>query len=345
MKTRNARVAITWLVLLSAASAPAAEPLDASALQKQAVAVFGVLPASADRTGDPALEGKVKLGRMLFYDPRLSKSRDISCNSCHDLSRYGVDGAATSTGEAGQHGGRNAPTVYNAAFHIAQFWDGRAPDVEAQAKGPVTNPIEMAMPSAAAVDAALRAIPGYTPLFGAAFPGDANAVSFENAAIAIGAFERRLVTPSPFDRFLSGDTSALSAGELHGLSLFMSTGCGGCHMGQAVGGAMFMKLGIVHPYANDDPGRFALTKNEADRQVFKVPSLRNVAKTHPYFHDGKIATSEDAVKKMAFHQLGKELSDADAAAIVSFLGSLTGAIDAAYIAKPALPESAAGAAR
>ncbi len=342
MKTRAVCAAIA---LLSANPASAADALDPSAIQKQAVALFGELPANADRAGDPAVEAKIVLGRMLFYDTRLSKSGDLSCNSCHDLARYGVDGQATSTGEAGQRGGRNSPSVYNAAFHIAQFWDGRAPDVEAQAKGPVTNPIEMAMPSEAAVDAVLRSIPGYAPLFVAAFPGDANPVSFANAAIAIGAFERRLVTPSPFDRFLAGDTAALSSDQLRGLADFMSTGCASCHMGQTVGGAMFMKLGIVHPYANDDPGRFAVTKNEADRQVFKVPSLRNVAKTHPYFHDGKIPTTEDAVKKMALLQLGKTLSDAEAASIVTFLGSLTGTIDPGYVAKPVLPPSAGAVSR
>jgi cytochrome c peroxidase len=310
---------------------------EAGALTERARSVFGTPPAEASSEQNPVTEAKVSLGRMLYYDPRLSKSGEISCNSCHVLEGYGVDGEPTSPGHEGQRGDRNSPSVYYAAFHVAQFWDGRAADVEEQAKGPVLNPVEMALPDAAAVEAILRSIPGYAALFQAAFPDDEQPVTFDNFGLAVGAFERRLVTPSPFDRFLAGDASALSAEQQAGLATFMDTGCITCHNGALVGGAQYQKLGLVHAYPDDDPGRQKVTGREADRQVFKVPSLRNVEKTGPYFHDGSVTELSDAVRKMAHHQLGLELSEADANAILVFLGSLTGQIDAAYVAKPELP--------
>lgn len=312
---------------------------DAAALQAKASAMFKPLPAEMTSETNPITEAKVALGRMLYYETRLSKNHDVSCNSCHDLTKYGVDGKPTSTGHKAQVGGRNAPTVYNAALHIAQFWDGRAADVEAQAKGPVLNPIEMAMPDASHVEKVLKSIPGYADLFKAAFPESADPINYDNMAAAIGAFERKLVTPSAFDRFLAGDTAALSLEQLVGLQTFMDTGCTTCHSGVGVGGGMYQKIGLVKPYETTDNGRFDLTQNENDRFQFKVPSLRNIDQTGPYFHHGQVATLDEAIKLMADHQLGKTLTDAQVAEIKTFLGSLTGPIPTDYVAAPTLPES------
>lgn len=305
------------------------------------VAMFKpALPAEFALRGGTASEDKVALGRLLYFEPRLSKNHDVSCNSCHSLTAYGVDGTKVSTGHKKQQGSRNAPTVYNAAGHFVQFWDGRAKDVEEQAQGPVLNPVEMAMPTAAKAEATLRSIPGYAELFKKAFPTDANPVTLANAASAIGAFERKLVTPSRWDKFLSGDADALTVDEQVGLGKFLDAGCNACHMGTLVGGGMFQKLGLVKAWpAADDGGRFVVTKQEADRMMFKVPSLRNVEKTAPYFHDGSAASLDEAVRLMARYQLGKELSDGDVRSIVTFLRSLTGTIPQDFIKAPELPAS------
>lgn len=322
----------------AAAPATASGP-DAAALQVRAKALFQPMPAEMASDKNPVTEAKIALGRALYYDPRLSKNQDISCNTCHDLARYGVDGQPTSSGHKAQRGGRNSPTTYNAALHVAQFWDGRAEDVEAQAKGPVLNPVEMAMPDADSVVKVLKSIPGYADLFAAAFPGQADPVSYDNAAAAIGAFERRLVTPAPFDRFLAGDATALAADQLAGLATFLDTGCATCHNGPALGGGMYQKLGLVKPYETADTGRAGVTKNDAEKFFFKVPSLRNITETGPYFHDGQVATLDDAVRLMADHQLGRSLADAQLAEIRAFLGSLKGELPVEYIAQPALPPS------
>jgi cytochrome c peroxidase len=288
---------------------------------------------------NPLTDAKINLGRMLFYEPRLSKGKDVSCNSCHDLANYGVDGKRFSTGFEGQLGGRNSPSVYHAAGHLAQFWDGRAADVEEQAKGPVLNPVEMAMASPAAVVATLKAIPGYRAAFAQAFPGQPDPVTFDNMARAIGAFERKLVTPSRWDRFLAGDQSAITQEEMFGHHEFMHGGCATCHNGPYVGGKMFQKLGAEKPWpATDDLGRIAVTKNAADRMVFKVPSLRNVEKTGPYFHSGHINQLEEAVRLMGRHQLGAELEPQQVSRIVAWLKSLTGEIPREYIKAPPLPQ-------
>lgn len=299
--------------------------------------MFKVLPAEMSAEAYPVTEAQITLGRILYYDPRLSRNQDISCNSCHDLARYGVDGQPTSSGDKGQLGGRNSPTTYNAALHIAQFWDGRAADVEAQAKGPILNPVEMAMADEDSVIKVLKSIPGYPELFQAAFPDDANPVNYDNVGRAIGAFERRLVTPAPFDRFLAGDLTALDAAQLAGLSTFVDSGCASCHSGAGLGGGMYQKLGLVKPFETADTGRAGVTQNEADKFFFKVPSLRNIDQTAPYFHDGTVATLDAAIRLMAEHQLGKALTDQEVAGITGFLGSLTGTIPADYIAMPALP--------
>ncbi|HZT31950.1 MAG TPA: cytochrome c peroxidase [Bryobacteraceae bacterium] len=297
-----------------------------------------VVPAKA---GAPA-EAQVTLGRMLYYEPRLSKGQDVSCNTCHNLTRYGVDGEPTSEGFKKQHGNRNSPTVYNAAAHFVQFWDGRAPDVEAQAKGPVMNPVEMAMPSEKAVAAVLKSMPEYVAAFQRAFPGEKDPVTLENAAKAIGAFERGLLTPARWDKFLKGDETALTPEEKAGFNTFVAAGCQACHAGTLLGGNLYQKIGTVKPYPDtSDEGRFQVTKSDADKMTFKVPSLRNVEKTGPYFHNGKIPTLDAAIVQMAEYQLGKQLSDAEVRSIGAFLKTLTGDIPAEYIKPPELPKSTA----
>ena len=330
-------VGALWLVLgtLLVTAASAAD----TPLAERARSAFGVLPETAVSADNPSTEARVALGRQLFFDSRLSVNHDISCSSCHQLDAFGVDGEATSPGHKGQRGDRNSPTVYNAALHATQFWDGRAADVEEQASGPVTNPVEMAMPDAASVDRVLRSIPGYASGFAASFPGEAQPVGFANAALAIAAFERTLLTPAPLDAFIAGDATALDAAQQRGLELFLTAGCTTCHNGPAIGGAMWQKLGLMHPYETDDPGRFKVTGQESDRGFFKVPGLRNVAKTGPWFHDGSVATLGDAVRKMAWHQLGRELTDAEVADLVAFLGALTGSPSAEMMAVPELPPS------
>ncbi len=308
-----------------------------------AMKLFRPLPAVMESPDNPITDAKVKLGRMLYYETRLSAGQDISCNSCHSLDAYGAESERVSTGHKKQQGTRNAPTVYNAAGHFVQFWDGRAPDVEEQAKGPVMNPIEMAMSSEAAAVRVLASMPEYAALFRQAFPKDKDPISFNNMALAIAAFERGLVTPSRWDRFLAGDKSALTPAEKAGFNKFAASGCPACHNGAYVGGNSFQKLGIVTPWPDQsDSGRQRITKQDADKLVFKVPSLRNVAKTAPYFHDGSIPTLEKAIRAMAVHQRGSQLSDADVKSIATWLDTLTGEIPLDYIKAPQLPKSTPG---
>ena len=313
--------------------APAATAPDnsaAAAIDPKTLARFAPLraPAGASAMAD--------LGKTLFFEKRLSKSQKLSCNSCHGLSEYGVDHQRFSSGHDGQLGGRNAPSVYNAAGHVAQFWDGRAPTVEEQAKGPVLNPVEMAMPNAAAVEAVLRATPEYVAAFAIAFPGDGDAVTFDNMGKAIGAFERRLLTSSRWDQFLTGDTTALVPAEQRGLATFMKTGCASCHSGELLGAASYTKLGAARPWTRDnDRGRVVVTKDPKDERTFKVPSLRNIAQTAPYFHDGSVETLEETVRLMAQYQLDVDLSEDDVVSIATFLRSLTGALPSDLIVPPA----------
>jgi len=287
----------------------------------------------------PPSAAMVDLGNVLFFDKRLSRDHDLSCNSCHHLDQFGVDNEPTSVGAKGARGRRNSPTVYHAAGHFTAFWDGRAGNVEEQAKGPLINPAEMAMPDGNAVVAALDSIPGYAPLFKAAFPDDAKPVTYDNVGRAIGAFERKLVTPSRWDRYLAGEQDALTAQEIGGLKLFTDLGCMTCHTGELVGGSMFQKVGVAAPWPNQaDQGRFEVTKLPSDHMLFKVPSLRNVAKTGPYFHDGSAKSLDEAVKMMAQFQVGEELTPSDTKLIVAWLGSLTGELPRSYIAPPRLPE-------
>lgn len=324
-------------------TAPATDSAKAPATQSPEASyrtIFKPLPAEMPSKTNPITPAKIELGRMLYFDKRFSKNHDVSCNSCHDLARFGVDNEPTSPGHKGLRGDRNSPTVYNAAGHFAQFWDGRAADVEAQAKGPVLNPVEMAMPDEASVLKVIRSIPGYSEPFKKAFPGEADPITYDNFAKAIGAFERKLVTPSRFDAWLKGDDAALTAGEKTGLKLFVENGCVACHTGTYLGGGMYQKLGLVKAWPNlTDKGRGKETKNPAEDYFFKVPSLRNIEKTGPYLHDGSVKDLTEMVKLMATHQAGRTMADADAASIVTFLKSLTGTLPADYIKAPTLPAS------
>ncbi|GGY55516.1 cytochrome c biogenesis protein CcsA [Bacterioplanes sanyensis] len=267
---------------------------------------------------------KVELGKMLFFDPRLSKSGFISCNSCHNLSMGGSDNMPTSIGHDWQLGPINSPTVLNSGFNIAQFWDGRAETLQEQAGGPIANPGEMASTHTLALDV-LRSIPGYRQAFAEVYGKDS--IDIDQVTDAIAEFERTLVTPdSPFDRYLRGDKNAISAQAKAGYELFQSTGCVACHNGPALGGTSFQKMGVVKAYETDSKiaGRSAVTGNEIDRFKFKVPTLRNVELTYPYFHDGAVWDLAEAVNLMAELQLGHEFKAEETEQMVAFLKSLTG---------------------
>jgi cytochrome c peroxidase len=321
------------------ADTPAEEEpaLDPAQVARNADLFFDPLPTEVPNPANPLTEEKITLGRMLFFETRLSRSGTVSCNSCHALDKHGVDGEAVSDGHDGISGTRNSPTVYNAALHFRQFWDGREPDVEAQAKGPIVNPIEMGLADSAEVERKLRGIPEYQPLFVAAFPDDPKPLTFDNAARAIGAFERKLVTPGRFDRFLAGEHDVLDAQEIAGLQGFIDAGCTACHLGPTLGGSMYQKMGLLQPFETEDGGRFEVTGQDRDKGMFKVPGLRDVAATGPYFHDGSVPSLEAAIALMDQHQTATSLSAEEQASIQAFLGSLTGTPDPEYIAPPTLP--------
>jgi cytochrome c peroxidase len=269
---------------------------------------------------------QIELGQKLYFDKQLSVNGKQSCNDCHmvDQNRAGVDNEPTSPGAHGKRGDRNSPTTLNAGFHVAQFWDGRAKDLAEQAKGPVLNPVEMAMPDEKEVVKRLEADAQYPKLFKAAFPDQDKPINYDNFARAVAAFERTLITHDRLDDFLKGDDQALTAQERVGLNMFLSIGCTTCHVGPTIGGSMYQKVGLVHPYANtNDVGRMKITADNGDQFHFKVPSLRNVALTYPYFHDGQASDLNSAVKQMAYMQLGKELTDQELASLTAFLGSLS----------------------
>lgn len=328
------------LVLFASSCGKQPQAKSTAIIDPALLSIFSPLPDAFFNAKDAPSEEQIKLGRMLFYEPRLSKSQEISCNTCHLLDKYGVDGQTTSDGHKGQTGDRNAPTVYHAAGHFAQFWDGRAPDVEAQAKGPVLNPVEMAMPNEKAVLKVLTSMPEYVAAFKKAFPKDRIPVSYENMGKAIGAFERNLVTPARWDKFLRGDQAALTEAEKIGFNRFVAMGCDNCHAGTLLGGNVYQKLGAAKAYPDQsDLGRAKVTKADTDTMFFKVPSLRNIEKTGPYFHNGKIEALEEAVMQMADFQTGKRLIPEDATSIITFLKSLTGELPAEYIKPPELPKS------
>ena len=280
---------------------------------------------------------KVELGKQLWFDPRLSKSGFISCNSCHNLSMGGSDNLPTSIGHNWQEGPINSPTVLNSSLNLAQFWDGRAADLKEQAGGPIANPMEIAFTHDLALGV-LDSIPQYRASFKKVYGSDT--ISIDNVTDAIAAFEETLVTPnSRFDLWLKGDKKALNKTELAGYQLFKDVGCTACHNGSAVGGNSFQKMGLVEPYATTNPaeGVAGLTGNDADRMKFKVPTLRNVELTYPYFHDGAYWKLEEAVDVMARLQLGRKLETKQIEQITAFLKTLTG--EQPSFTMPTLPPS------
>jgi cytochrome c peroxidase len=305
----------------------------------QAQSTWQALPDAAPAPSDnPTTAAKVELGKMLYFDPRLSSTGTVSCFSCHNVMEGGDDHMTTSAGVHGLKGGRNAPTVWNSALHSVQFWDGRAPSLEEQSKGPPVNPIEMGMRDLDAVIDRIRHIPGYKPYFEQAFgPGDA--VTMDNAAKAIAAYERTLITPgSAYDRYAKGDQTALTPQQVRGLNTFADVGCTSCHQGPAFNGpplpagtGFFMKFPTYadSPFVAkyrlaEDPGRFNATKDEADRGMWRVPTLLNLVYTAPYMHNGAVKTLPEAVRVMASTQLNRTLDDAQVGDVVAFLESLTG---------------------
>jgi cytochrome c peroxidase len=302
--------------------------------------VPSTIPALNENTVTPE---KVELGKALFFDPRMSASGVFSCNSCHNLATGGDDNMPVSIGHGWQKGPRNSPTVLNAIFNEAQFWDGRAPDLAAQAKGPVQAGVEMAN-TPDNVIATLNSMPQYVEWFKAAFPDEADPVTFDNFAKAIEAFEATLITPSPFDAFLNGDEAALDDQQKLGLQLFVDSGCAACHGGVNVGGNGYYPFGLVERPGADvlpegDRGRFQVTETVSDEYVFRAAPLRNIAVTAPYFHSGVVWDLRTAVDIMATSQLGADLDDTQIDAITAFLGSLTGEVP--EIVYPILPPETA----
>jgi cytochrome c peroxidase len=314
--------------------------------QSAPVVAPSAVPALQPKTGEPvssleapkvADQAMVELGKKLFFDPRLSKSGFISCNSCHNLSMGGSDNLVSSVGHKWHQGPINSPTVLNSSLNLAQFWDGRAKDLKEQAGGPIGNPVEMSFTHDLAV-AVLQSIPAYVEEFKTVFKVDA--IDIDKVTTAMAAFEETLVTPNArFDKWLKGDDSAITKEELAGYELFKSSGCTNCHNGPALGGNSFQKMGAVTPYTTKSAvlGRSAVTKDNADRFKFKVPTLRNVELTYPYFHDGGAATLSKAVEVMGQIQLGKKFTAEENASIVAFLKSLTG--DQPKFELPQLPPS------
>lgn len=314
-------IALTGLAVALTAGVATAANLDSNTVRKQAKNFFQPLPSAMPGSENDSTE-KIQLGEKLYFETALSVNGTQSCNTCHRLDEKlgGVDNLKFSPGAPeGTIGGRNSPTVWNAGFHFAQFWDGRAADLKEQAGGPILNPVEMAMPSEEAAIEALKKA-GYEKEFTQVF--GKNSLTYDNLTEAIAAFERTLITEDRFDEFLNGKDN-FSQEELAGLKAFIDNTCTMCHSGPLLGGQMFQKTGLMKPYPNqEDQGRFDETGNEADRMMFKVPALRNISKTAPYFHDGLAETLEDAVSIMAEYQLNKNLDDKTVASIVAFLKTL-----------------------
>ncbi len=337
----SAALASALLVLSVAASAVEAD----DPLMKQAQGLFQPIPLKPPAIKDvPATPAMVDLGKALYFDPRLSQSHNISCNTCHQVGLGGVDMLPTSIGHKWQRGGRNAPTVLNAVFNATQFWDGRAADLKAQAGGPIQNPIEMGITHEHAIEM-LKGIPGYAKPFEAAFPADKDRITMANVVTAIAAFEATLITPNaPFDKYLRGDANALTAEQKDGLKIFMEKGCAGCHAGINVGGQMYAPFGVIEKPGADflppaDKGRFEVTKTVSDEYVFRVPPLRNIELTPPYFHTGKSWDLRQAVAVMGTSQLGQTLTDDEVSKITAYLKSLTG--EQPQVTYPILPPSTA----
>lgn len=330
----------TLFVATAALAAGFGAPLQADALRDAALEIFKPLPSTVPAMADnPSSPEKVDLGKSLFFDPRLSASGVFSCYSCHNLTTGGDDNMETSVGHGWQKGPRNAPTALNAVLNEAQFWDGRAADLKAQAKGPVQAGVEMANTPDNVV-MTLNSMPAYVAAFKAAFPEDGDPVSFDNMARAIETFEATLITPAPFDAWLNGDDAALSADARAGLQLFIDKGCSSCHSGVNVGGHGYYPFGLIEKPGSEilppgDKGRFAVTETADDEYVFRAAPLRNIALTAPYFHSGKVWNLSVAVEIMAESQLGEAFKPEETAQVVAFLDSLTGTLPA--ITLPELP--------
>ncbi len=318
---------LIWIVITTLLFATTSVFADESdRLISRANRYFGSLPDTMPESENDTPE-LIALGKKLFFEKRLSINDTQSCATCHRLDEgfAGVDNLPTSPGARGEQGTRNSPTVLNSGWQDSQFWDGRAEDLVEQAKGPILNPIEMGMPDEQTVENKIRGIAEYRKEFTHAFPDNEQAITYQNIAEAIAAFERSLITPGRFDDFMKGDADALSEDEKRGLKTFLKMDCQSCHDGILIGGETYEPLGKEHPYENqDDQGMYLLTGDENDRMFFKVAPLRNVALTAPYFHDGKIKTLEEAVRKMGKLQLDEDLSDQQVNDITSFLQALTG---------------------
>jgi cytochrome c peroxidase len=324
----------------------------AAAAASSALAQITPLPASPTIPKDnPQTKEKIELGKALFFDPRLSVDGTISCNSCHNVMAGGDDARPVSVGVHGQTGGRSSPTVWNSAYLSSFFWDGRAGSLEEQAKGPLLNAVEMGKSNHRMVTGRIAKIPGYVAQYDKVFGKDA--VNIDNTAKAIAAFERTLITPnSKVDKFLGGDKKALSDEEQRGLKLVTDVGCTSCHNGPNFAGPAALPQGTPFlqkfPTFTDnvyvakynlkaDGGRVVQTKNEADRDMWRVPTWRNIALTAPYFHNGSVKTLDEAVRVMAKVQLNKTLPDQDVRAITAFLVALTGEFPSVTV--PRLPET------
>jgi cytochrome c peroxidase len=316
---------VTLLLLLLVVFTGCESSIDKQALLEKAKLYFKPLPDKMPGSENDT-EALIALGKDLYFEKGLSANGEQSCNTCHSLDqgKAGVDNEATSPGVKGERGDRNSPTVLNAGFHTAQFWDGRAKDLVEQAGGPILNPVEMAMKDSAAVEAFLRQSDVYQARFKTAFADQDDPISYTNLTLALAAFERTLITRDRFDDFLNGDLEALTEEESRGLEVFISSNCITCHNGPTIGGNLYQKSGLVNAYKHQsDIGRFAITEKDGDKFYFKVPSLRNIALTAPYFHDGKIRTLAEAVKEMGWMQIGMELTDAEVESIVTFLHALS----------------------
>jgi cytochrome c peroxidase len=328
--------------LLSVALLPA--PAYAGDLATDAKAVFKPIVAPAPAS-DPTEGARVELGRRLFFENRVSMDGNVSCSHCHLPEKQASDGLPKAIGVFGKENPRNAPSIFNATLNFKQHWRGDRESLEDQAEKSLLGPASFGNPDQATAMAKLKAIPAYAGAFAKAFPGEADPITSKNWGLAVAAFERTLLTPSKFDAYISGDSAALNVQEQAGLRKFIDLGCAGCHNGPGVGGNSFQKFGIAEDYWKEtgaktpDKGRADVTKNDADLYVFKVPSLRNVAKTAPYFHDGSVEELNKAVVVMGKTQLGKTLSEKDAAEIVAFLQTLTGAVPANYAAPEPYPDA------
>lgn len=339
-------VRVFGMAIALTASAAWAATADDATLLKQAQEVFKPLPSDMGTAEYPITPERVMLGRLLFFDPRISLDGTVSCSKCHQPSLYGTDALAKPIGVKDRENPRNAPTVLNAALQFAAHWRGDRVNVEDQATKALIGPPSFGDPNFDAAMEKIKAIPDYGEMFRKAFPGDKDPITAENWGKAIGAYERTLVTPSSFDAYLKGNVHALSATARAGLRKFIDTGCTACHSGVDVGGGMYQKFGVVEDYWKEthsqviDKGRSDVTNNPADMYSFKVPSLRNVAMTPPYFHDGSVATLPEAVHVMGKVQLGRDLSKQDVDAIVAFLDSLTGRLPKDFETVPELPAAA-----